>query len=96
MHPGVVGVVDAEHPITAGMTAWRMIDETYVMDDADPDNHLLLTTDHPKCMRTIAWTRQFGQARVFCLESGHDRQTFVDPNYRRVVSRGIAWTAGKL
>ena len=91
-----VDVVDAEHPITSGMKPWRMVDETYLMDDAGEDSHILLTVDHPRSMRTIAWTRQFGQARVFCLESGHDHQTFVDPNYRRVVSRGIAWAAGRI
>jgi type 1 glutamine amidotransferase len=47
-------------------------------------------------MHTIAWTRRFGQARVFCLESGHDRQTFGDPNYRQVVARGIRWVAGRI
>jgi type 1 glutamine amidotransferase len=47
-------------------------------------------------MRTIAWTRRFGKARVFCLESGHDHQTFVDPNYRQAVARGIQWTAGRI
>jgi type 1 glutamine amidotransferase len=91
-----VEVVDPGHPITAGMSAWRMVDETYLMDDVGQDSHVLLTVDHPKSMRTIAWTRQFGVARVFCLASGHDRQTFVDPNYRQVVFRGIQWTAGRI
>jgi type 1 glutamine amidotransferase len=60
------------------------------------DSHVLLTTDHPKSMRTIAWTRQVGQARVFCLESGHDRVTFADPNFRTVLGRGIAWAANQI
>jgi trehalose utilization protein len=91
-----VEVVDPTHPITQGMAPWTMVDETYLMNDAGQDSHILLTVDHPKSMRTIAWTRRFGKARVFCLESGHDRQTFVDPNYRQVVARGIQWVAGRI
>jgi trehalose utilization protein len=90
-----IEVVDPAHPITAGMASWTMIDETYLMNDAGEGSHVLLTVDHPKSMHTIAWTRQLGEARVFCLESGHDHQTFVDSNYRQVVSRGIRWAAGR-
>ena len=60
------------------------------------DSHVLLTTNHPKSMRTIAWTRQVGQARVFCLESGHDRVTFADPNFQVMLGRGIAWAANQI
>ena len=73
-----------------------MVDETYLMNDATEGSQILLTTDHPKSMRTIAWTRQFKNARVYCLESGHDRETYVDPNYRAVLSRGILWSAGRI
>jgi type 1 glutamine amidotransferase len=61
-------IVDAEHPVTRGLNNWEMTDETYLMDSAGSDSHVLLTTQHPKSMRTLAWTRQFGQARVFCYE----------------------------
>ena len=92
-----IHVTDVDHPITAGMSDWEMIDETYEMPPADAaDNTLLLTTDHPQCLSTIAWARTFGKARVFCLQSGHDDQTFVDPNFREVLRRGILWSAGRL
>jgi len=91
-----IHVAAADHPITAGLRDWEMIDETYDMASAGDDNEILLTTDHPECMRTLAWTRTFGKARVFCLQSGHDDQTFVDPNFREVLRRGILWSAGRL
>jgi len=53
----------------------------------------LLTTDHHKCMRTVAWTHQVDQSRVFCLQSGHDDAAFSNPNFRKVVQCGIAWLA---
>ncbi len=93
-----VHVEEVEHPITAGIQDWEMIDETYTMADADPadGNTVLLTLDQENSMRTIGWTREHGQARVFCLQSGHDNQTWVDPNYREVLRRGILWAAGRL
>ena len=91
-----IHVENADHPITAGLSDWEMIDETYEMASAGEGNEILLTTDHPECMRTIAWTRTFDKARVFCLQSGHDDQTFVDPNFREVLRRGILWSAGRL
>jgi type 1 glutamine amidotransferase len=72
-----------------------MIDEIYTIDEPGPDNHLLLTTDHPKSMRSIAWTRTFGQARVFCYQSGHDAHAFDNPHFRTVLARGLAWVRGR-
>ena len=91
-----VQVIDQAHPITAGLAPWTMVDETYLMDDAGEDSHILLTVDHPKSMRTIGWTRLFRNARTFCCASGHDHQAFDDPNFRQVVLRGIQWAAGRI
>jgi hypothetical protein len=85
-----------EHPITEGLSAWTMIDETYDMADAGEGSEVLLTTDHPKSMTTIAWTRTFGQARVFCNELGHDGQAWKHPSFRMVLGRGIHWAARRL
>ena len=84
------------HPITKGLISWEMVDETYVMDDAGEGSEVLLTTDHPKSMRTIAWARAYKRARVFCLQSGHDAQAWTDPQFRTVVARGVQWLARRL
>lgn len=89
-----IEVADRDHPITRGLDAWEMVDETYVMDE--PDGSVLLTADHPQSMKTIGWARTFGRARVFCFQSGHDNQTWVNPNFREVVARGIRWCAGRI
>jgi len=84
------------HPITKDLTAWEMVDETYTMNDAGEGSEILLAVDHPKSMRTIAWTRQYGNARVFCYGAGHDNQTWSDSNFRLVLVRGIEWAAGRI
>jgi type 1 glutamine amidotransferase len=91
-----IDVVDARHPITRGLSGWAIVDETYSMSSAPRDSNVLLTTDHPLSMKAIAWTRQFGRARVFCYQSGHDREAYTNPNFRTVLARGIRWAAGDL
>lgn len=89
-------VSDQNHPVTNGLCPWQMIDEVYTTADADEDSEVLLTTDHPESMSTIAWTRCFGNSRVFCYQSGHDRTSFDDPGFRTVLTRGVQWAAGRI
>jgi len=88
-----VEVANADHPITRGLQAWTQVDETYLMADPGPDSEVLLTTDHPKSMRCLAWAREFGEARVFCLQLGHDRAAYDHPSFREVLGRGVQWVA---
>ena len=92
----VIGIAAPEHPITRGMTSWEMVDETYNMADAEEGSEVLLTTDHPENMRTIAWTRRHGNARVFCCQLGHDNQAYANPQFREVIARAAQWLAGRI
>ena len=91
-----VKIANPGHPITQGLHDWEMTDETYTMANAGVGSDILLTLDHPKSMKTIGWTRQFKQARVFCLESGHDNQAWANANFREVLRRGIQWCARRI
>ncbi|MBN1583749.1 MAG: ThuA domain-containing protein [Anaerolineae bacterium] len=98
-HPNetiAIHVEKADHPITEGLQDWEMIDETYTVDEPGEGCEILLTTDHPKSMRAIGWTRQYKQARVFCLVCGHDNQAFANAGFRATVARGIRWLARRL
>ena len=91
-----VETANREHPITRGVAAWQMIDETYTMADAGADSEVLLTTGHTKSMRTLAWTRTHKNARVFCYQCGHDNQTWVNGEFREILRRGIQWCARRI
>jgi uncharacterized protein len=88
-----VQVAGRDHPITRGLGPWTMGDETYTMADAGPGSEILLTADHPRSMKTIAWTRHFRKARVLCFQSGHDNVTWADAGFREVLHRGLRWCA---
>lgn len=91
-----IQVANPRHAITKGLSDWVMLDETYVMGEPDANSEILLFTDDARSMRSIAWTRRYKNARVFCFQSGHDHNAYENPNFRRVVSRGIQWAAGRL
>lgn len=88
-----VQIADDQHPITAGMSDWVLRDETYLMNNAGEDSRILLTTEHPSSMRTLAWTRRYKQAPVFCFQSGHNHDAFANPGFKQIVLRGIRWLA---
>jgi len=84
-------IANPDHAITRGLHDWTMTDETYSMPDAGPGSRVLLTTNHPKSMKTIAWTRQLDRSRVFNYQAGHDNETWQDESFRKVLRRGILW-----
>ena len=90
-----VHVANPSHPITDSLTDWEMVDETYTMTDARSGSDILLTTNHARSMRTLGWSRQYNNARVFCYQSGHDNHAYADHRFRSVLHRGIQWVAGR-
>lgn len=88
-------IANPDHPITRGLSGWTMVDETYTMQEPGDGSEVLIITDHPNSMKTIAWTRQHRSSRVFCFQCGHDSLAFADPNFREVLGRGIRWSVGR-
>lgn len=88
-------IVDADHPVASGLLDWTITDETYLLPDAAGDNHVLITTDHPDSMSTLAWTRQHNASRVVCVQPGDARAAWEDAQYRTLLSQAIEWAAGR-
>lgn len=86
-------VAAPDHPVTRGVKDFDIHDETYKLYDVHPDVTVLLHTDEPKNEPNLAWAKTYGPARVVYLQLGHDRQAYVNPNYRRLLANAIQWTA---
>jgi hypothetical protein len=98
-HPGekvAIEAADPAHPITRGLEPWEMTDETYLMDDAGEGSRFLFSTSNAHSMRHVGWTREFGKARVFCFQPGHDARAWSSPEIREVLRRGILWSAQRI
>ena len=88
-----VHIADRNHPVTRGLKDFAIHDETYGGFEVKPASHILLTTDEPTSGREIAWSGNYGGARVVYIQLGHDHQAFENPNYSRLVRQAIRWVA---
>ena len=89
-----VDIAAPQHPVTCGVKPFIILDETYKGYRLEPDNHLLLTADHPASQRQIGWTRTFNQSRICCIQLGHGKDAYENPAYRKLLRQAIHWTAG--
>ncbi len=90
-------VTNPNHPITRGLSHWTTVDETYLLHQSvDASADILVTTDDPKSLPTIAWTRMHGLARVFCCTLGHDAVAYANEGFQTLLHNGILWAAGEI
>jgi hypothetical protein len=85
-----------DHPITRGVPAFRIWDETYKGLWLGPRIQVLLRTDHPDSDGPVAWIGPHRKARVVYLQLGHDRNATLNPSWQRLVRNAIVWSAGRL
>jgi type 1 glutamine amidotransferase len=85
-----------EHPITKGVGAFRIWDETYKNLWISPKVKVLLSTQNASSDGPVAWIGPSDKARVVYIQLGHDRNAHLNPHYQQLVRNAIYWAAGKL
>jgi type 1 glutamine amidotransferase len=98
--PYMVNIVDHDHPITQGVEDWQAASEQYYMH-VDPAVHVLATTtftgEHLPWLEGVvmpaAYTKQWGDGRVFYVSVGHLPKDLQIPSVERMVRQGLQWTA---
>lgn len=89
-----------DHEITRGLpTEWTLIDEFYHLKRFRTDGKLVLMTgrspgdtdDAP--LRPVTWEKNYGQGRVFYTILGHERSTFTDDRFVRLIHHALQWTS---
>ena len=85
--------VAARHPVTAGLTDFRILDETYKGMWISPKVTALLTTDEATSDGPVAWASSYPTARVVTIQLGHGREAHLHPSYRRLVRNAVLWVA---
>jgi type 1 glutamine amidotransferase len=85
--------VAAEHPVTAGLGTFRILDETYKGMWISPGVTVLLTTSDSTSDGPVAWVSPFPKARVVTIQLGHGREAHLHPSYRRLVRNAVLWAA---
>ena len=92
-----VDVVAKDHPVMKGFPDGHTIkfDELYVIEKVWPTANVLATSTSETNQQAhpVAWTNQFGKARVFGTTYGHSNETFEDSKFLSMIVHGTVWAA---
>jgi uncharacterized protein len=72
-------------------------DELYQTIELIAGSHALLQATSPRDNRThtVAWTHQYGDARVFGTTLGHDKKTAQTNEYKELLANAVQWVTGR-
>jgi uncharacterized protein len=104
-----VTVEDPDSPLVSFLgKSFEISDEIYQISDFDArGSHVLLRLDPASVDLTkgtvrprfygwpLAWTRSYGEGRVFYTALGHDASVWRDPRYQRLLLNAVLWTLRK-
>ena len=95
-----VTITEPNHPIMEGFPqGWiSPLDELYIIDKLWPNATTLSTgvSEETGKAHPVFWTNQYGEARVFGTTFGHTNKMISNPQFQRIVGRGLQWAAGRL
>ncbi|WP_010583627.1 ThuA domain-containing protein [Schlesneria paludicola] len=99
--PIEITFIDREHAISKPLENWTTINEELynnlkVFPAAKPLARGRQDTGKGVDDYVVAWTNQFGKARVFSTTLGHNTETVADARYLDLVTRGLLWSCDKL
>lgn len=88
------------HPVMEGFPEeWvTPMDELYIIEKAWPKTTPLAISKSEKdgSEQPVIWVNDYHGTRVFGTTFGHTSETFSDPTFLNVVTRGVLWAAGKV
>ena len=106
-----VNVSDSEHPCAEGISDFVTNDELYMNIASRPGNDVFLTAEAeegthawgpdraptfmPGGAYDLAWTRPYGNGKVFKTTLGHNGLSFQTPQFQRLVLNGVNWVTDK-
>lgn len=88
-------IVDSAHPIMRGVAEYSTWDETYVHDQHNPAQRKILAERIDGNEREPwTWVREQGKGRIFYTASGHDKRTWSNPEFQKLLRNAIVWSVG--
>jgi type 1 glutamine amidotransferase len=90
-----VDIVDADHPVTAGVSDFEVFDEPYQVAVDEHRVRVLARMDHSDLTDyPVVWVRDHGDGRVCYASLGHTADSLEHPEYRQVLRNAARWVAG--
>ena len=95
-HPPVlpfdVGVVQRDHPITAGVSDFEIIDEQHFLwFDFERVNLLLKSIGRDGRESPAGWAYEYGKGRVAYLANGHTLEILQHPMVQLLLHNAVRW-----
>lgn len=88
-----VQMVHTSHPVIKGIKDFVLHDEVYGNLEVIPEIYPLLSTDHPKSNILIGWTLKKQNSKIVFIQPGHDKNSFTNPDYMRLIKQAISYIA---
>lgn len=88
-------IVSPKNLVTKGIKDFEILDEVYGNTEVLPGITPLLTTEHPQSSKTIGWTHKIENSRIVYIQPGHDKNSYFNPNYQKLVRQAIEYVAEK-
>ncbi len=87
-----VRVENHDHPVTAGVEDFRILDEQHLVKYYLDDAHLLLRTIAPDNTAAAGgWWREMGKGRFVYLSPGHTVEALNHPMVQRLIRNAVRW-----
>ncbi|MGH2541822.1 MAG: ThuA domain-containing protein [Ardenticatenaceae bacterium] len=104
-----VNVKNSGHPCAEGISDFVTNDELYMGIATVPGNDVFMSGDYKGGTHTfagktmdmpggtfpLAWTRKYGNGRVFKTTLGHNGLSFQTPQFQKLILNGITWATSK-
>ena len=87
-------IVKPDHPVMEGIVPFETWDETYVHTRHVPDKLILMERVDSAGREPWTWVRTQGRGRVFYTAYGHDRRTWSQPMFQRLIRNAVLWAIG--
>jgi len=89
----VKSTVINRHPVTEGLSEFKIFDEVYGNFRVSEKVVSLLKTDHPESTETIAWENRYNSSKIIYLQAGHDYHAYESEAFRKMLLQAIKYLA---
>ena len=85
-------IVQRDHPVMKGLEPFTTWDETFLPAQPETGDRTVLMqrADGPQG-GPLAWVRPQGKGRVFYTAYGHDRRTWTNPGFQKLIEQAVRW-----
>lgn len=89
-------IVKDEHPIVKGISDFEMEEELYTFElDNLCDKEILMTASEGVSTVPAAWVKTYGKGKVVYLAPGHDRKSFENASFKKLIKNSGLWLLGQ-